>query len=97
MHDSRAIEQDIDIADLLAYPGNGSFIRHVHNAGPDSLFALELADDLGVHVGSPNFRALAGEGKRGCAAHALACGRDERGFTSEATCHGSRRLYFAFP
>ena len=95
MHDARAVEQHVDVAHLFADFLNRGFIGDVEYARPDAVLTLEFADRLGIQVGRPDLRPFA---RRRSGARGMPWpGGDERGFSCEASCHGRRRLYFAFP
>ena len=78
--DAGAVEQHIDVTDFRRELLDRALVGHVEHPGLDALFAVELADGLGIHIARPDFGALFCERERGGAAHALAGGGDESGF-----------------
>ena len=89
-HEARAVEEDVDLADLGGQLVDCSFIGGIQHFGADALLALQIGEQLRVQVGRPDLRTLARERERRGAPDALAGCGDERGLACESACHGLR-------
>ena len=81
MHDTGAVEEDVDLADLHHGSVHGGLVEDVELHGREVGELRQFAERLLVDVGGMNRRSGGGKGERRGAADALAGGGDENGLS----------------